>query len=289
MPGPNSVEHFSIDSKWIRNSQALRLDASFYNPRVARAIEILKKSPFRISTLGDPEITQQIFIPPRFRRIYVDKNHGVPFLQGSHIVQFQPADLKYLSKTAQRNLHKWIIKKGWILVTCSGTIGRIAIAPKEWDGWAASQHILRIIPKPGSPCPPGYLSAFLSSPIGQAQLTAQIYGAVVDELTEAQARSVLVPVPQTKKQCEEVEAINKVALQAIKKWAEASNLATKAIEAVGSLLPEPEALEMAVEEPEKLTVHAPGPKAERLKIEGDWQEAVKKSLAKKKPPGGWPK
>ena len=32
-----------------------------------------------------------------------------------------------------------------------------------------------------------------------------------------------------------------------------------------------------------------GPKAETLKIEGKWQEAVKKSLSKNKPPGGWPK
>lgn len=34
---------------------------------------------------------------------------------------------------------------------------------------------------------------------------------------------------------------------------------------------------------------APGPKPEVLKINGDWRDAVKKSLAKKKPKGGWPK
>lgn len=33
----------------------------------------------------------------------------------------------------------------------------------------------------------------------------------------------------------------------------------------------------------------PGPKADTLKIEGKWQDAVKKSLSKKKPPEGWPK
>jgi hypothetical protein len=33
----------------------------------------------------------------------------------------------------------------------------------------------------------------------------------------------------------------------------------------------------------------PGPKPETLKIEGDWQAAVKKSLEKKKPAKGWPK
>jgi len=32
----------------------------------------------------------------------------------------------------------------------------------------------------------------------------------------------------------------------------------------------------------------PGPKADTLKIEGDWRDAVKKSLKKKKPAQGWP-
>ena len=33
----------------------------------------------------------------------------------------------------------------------------------------------------------------------------------------------------------------------------------------------------------------PGPKPDVLKIRGNWQAAMKKSLKKKKPPKGWPK
>jgi hypothetical protein len=33
----------------------------------------------------------------------------------------------------------------------------------------------------------------------------------------------------------------------------------------------------------------PGPKPEIIKIDGDWKDAVKVSLAKKKPAKGWPK
>lgn len=33
----------------------------------------------------------------------------------------------------------------------------------------------------------------------------------------------------------------------------------------------------------------PGPKAETLKITGNWQRAIQTSLKKKKPPEGWPK
>jgi hypothetical protein len=35
--------------------------------------------------------------------------------------------------------------------------------------------------------------------------------------------------------------------------------------------------------------HAKGPEPERLKIEGDWKEAVRTALQKQKPTGGWPK
>ena len=34
---------------------------------------------------------------------------------------------------------------------------------------------------------------------------------------------------------------------------------------------------------------SPGPKPDVLKLKGKWQDAVKQSLNKKKPPEGWPK
>lgn len=38
----------------------------------------------------------------------------------------------------------------------------------------------------------------------------------------------------------------------------------------------------------KKSAATPGPKPDVLKIEGKWQDAVKKSFAKKKPNEGWP-
>jgi hypothetical protein len=32
-----------------------------------------------------------------------------------------------------------------------------------------------------------------------------------------------------------------------------------------------------------------GPEADTLKVEGDWEKAVKKALERKKPAKGWPK
>jgi len=41
--------------------------------------------------------------------------------------------------------------------------------------------------------------------------------------------------------------------------------------------------------PKKPAKAKPGPVEERVKIEGDWEDAIKVALHKPKPPGGWPK
>ncbi len=231
--GQPRVENFLLSSGTIVEMQELRLDASYFNPAVLHAVEQLSKSGMRVKRLGS--IVSRIFIPPRFKRIYVEPDSGIPFLQGSHVVHFRPADLKYLSKTAHKRLERWIVEAGWLLVTCSGTIGRVTICPQEWDGWAASQHILRIVPDEDQ-CPSGYLCSFLTSIFGQLQLTATIYGAVVDELTEEQAAGVLVPLPETDDDVALVKRIDGEMRDSIAKRSEAVALAMRAVESVSSRL-----------------------------------------------------
>lgn len=223
-----SIESFTVRSSHVLAVSTLRLDATFYSQSVAHALTVLEDSGMEIRQLG--EITERVYMPGRFRRTYVSEEYGVPFLQGSHIIQFQPADVKYLSIAVHKNLDKLIIRSGWILLTRSGTAGRVALVPPQWDGWAASEHVFRIIPEESSGCPAGYLAVFLSSPLGQAQLRAQIYGAVVDELTEDQVRSIYVPIPRTLEQRERVQKVNDLALLSLSLRAEAASRATESSE-----------------------------------------------------------
>lgn len=41
--------------------------------------------------------------------------------------------------------------------------------------------------------------------------------------------------------------------------------------------------------PTTVRENRPGPKPEVLKIDMDWQDAIKLAMQKKKPPDGWPK
>ena len=227
---PFSTESYTMPSGFLIGSDELRFDAGRYSPRFIEAISILRESGMRLERLGD--ITCNVFIPPRFKRLYVEPELGVPFLQGSHIVHFQPADLKYLSLSTPR-LEQWTIRVGWLLVTRSGTTGRTTVCPEEWDAWAASEHILRIVPDEEK-CAAGYLCSFLSSPFGQAQLTANIYGAVVDELTEEQAEGVLVPLPETPKDRALIQSVDAAMRESVAKRSEASSLVATA---VGSVVP----------------------------------------------------
>lgn len=221
MPHPKA---FSIRASELAD----RFDASFHVPIARTAIKLLRDGNYAPVQLGS--ITADIIVAPRFKRIYVPKEYGVPFLQGSHLPQMRPYDLKYLSRTKQKNLEQWIIRKGWVLITCSGTIGRIGLVSSYMDKWAASQHLLRIVPDL-SKGHPGYIAAFLMSPYGQHQLTAKIYGGVVDELTEDDTSAVWIPNPPLEIQQEIGERV----VQAFEKKDEASAIEEAAISKVVTL------------------------------------------------------
>jgi len=160
----------------------LRLDASYHTPLSHLAVNhLMKAKSGKIEKLGD---VADSFVPPRFKRAYVkDPDDGIPLLQGSHIPQGKPHDLRYIWKK-MKNLQSYIVKKNWILVTCSGTIGRLSMVRDYWNDWAATNHLLRIVPNQNK-MHAGYLVAFLLSVYGQVQFQRLIYGGVVDEIGEA--------------------------------------------------------------------------------------------------------
>ena len=210
----------------------MRLDAAHYNEETREAHQQLLSSGLKLEKLGD--VVERVFMPPRFKRVYVDQEHGIPFLQGTHLPHLKPADLKFLSRSVHDDLEPWKIEPSWVLVTRSGTIGRLAIALQQWKGWVASEHIIRIVPASDGSCPPGYIYSWLSSPLGQAQFH-NVYGAVVDEITANHVESILIPVPQTEEQRTIVGQINDSAIQSVEAKQKALELDISAISTVDQL------------------------------------------------------
>jgi len=229
LPNRPEIPHpkaFSVMASELEN----RFDASFHVPVAKTVVILLQKgnyAPVRLRSMAS-----DIFIPPRFKRIYVPKAYGVPFLQGSHLPQVRPYDLKYISlKANAKHIDECLIRTGFVLVTRSGTVGRIGLVSSYMDKWAASEHLLRIVPD-NSRGHPGYIAAFLMTPYGQHQLTAKIYGGVVDELTEGDTGEVWIPNAPMEIQQE----IGEKVVQAFEKKDEASVIEEAAIRKVERLL-----------------------------------------------------
>ena len=135
-----------------------------------------------------------------------------------------------------RNLESYVVKKNWILVTCSGTIGRLSLVRDSWDEWTATNHLLRIIPKKNE-IHPGYLTAFLLSTYGKAQFQRLTYGGVVDEIGEAGElfNNILILKPKNK---EVEDKIGNLTFEAYDKRDKASQIEDEAIKLLEKRLKE---------------------------------------------------
>jgi type I restriction enzyme S subunit len=221
------VEASTISSKEIFNfngaESEFRIDASYYNPMVNLALKNLKSCNFELKLIRD--ISKRVILIFRFKRSYVDREYGVPFLSGKNITQIRPVNLKYLSKTETQSLEKLFLIKGWILITCSGTLGRACFVWQNYENYAATQHIIRVVPNEEE-IDSGYLYAFLSSRYGYEQIIRFRHGSVIDEVTDKQIEKILVPIPEPKEQ----EIIGNKVRTAYQKRAEAIRLEDEAQE-----------------------------------------------------------
>lgn len=171
-----------------------RLDASYHLPEVDEIISLISQHAKEVTTLGDERVSKEIVLPGRFKRIYVEKGQGVPFFGGKQLLQLNPSGEKYLSfgKHADRIKNELSLEENMCAVTCSGTIGKVMIVPKHWQGWTLNQHVMRIIPQ--SKDIAGYIYAWLSTDYALPLIMRHTYGAVVDEIDDKQLAEVPVPL-----------------------------------------------------------------------------------------------
>ena len=203
-----------------------RLDGSYHVPVVQAIERHLEKTAKEIVKVGDRRISESVILPGRFKRVYVEEDKGVVFFGGKQIYELDPGNKKYLSlsRHGDRIKRQLTLRENTTLITCSGTIGRVTIVPKHWDGWTANQHIIRIVPANNEIA--GYLYAWLSSDYAYPIINRYIYGAVVDEIDDKQVSDMVIPLLRDGNIQQEIN--NKV-LEANKKRAEAYELEQEAL------------------------------------------------------------
>jgi type I restriction enzyme, S subunit len=185
-----------VTSAWFVK-EGHRLDAPPYlsggvEARVALDKLRVPKQPLKELTRG---YNGGIFNGPQFKRSYVDSSeYGVPFLGSASMLQSDLSNLPFISKKSafSPKLSPLHVEEGMILISCSGTIGRMAYARPEMAGMLTSQHIMKIVPNPDV-IPPGYLYAYLGSRFGKTLVTSGTYGAIIQHIEPEHIADLRVP------------------------------------------------------------------------------------------------
>lgn len=185
-----------VRSSWLEEG-GRRLDCNPYMSGALEARDALKllkapKEPLKSLTAG---YAGGIYNGPIFARRWVDAaNYGVPFLGSSDILTADLSTLPLLKNSyaqSPRLLHL-AVQPGMTLISCSGTIGRMAYVRPDMVGMWSSQHIMKVVPNE-SRIPPGYLHAFLSSKYGVPLVVSGTYGAIIQHIEPEHIANLPVP------------------------------------------------------------------------------------------------
>ena len=138
---------------------------------------------------------------------------GIPMLRVCDL-EINPIDyesLKRIDPKIHDQYNRSVLRKGDILVSVVGTIGRIHVATEEEEGYNIARAIARIAPNPD--CNPSFLALILEAPSLQRTMTAESFETARKTLNLASLEKIKVPLPDITTQNEVVEAGNHAGLE----------------------------------------------------------------------------
>ena len=184
--------------KWISvNIQEVvdkgyRLEASVYVSEGRQAKQDLEKCRWPLRNLAGEDGLVTLYRHPQFKNIYVEKSN-FPYFQPAQINEIAPKPMYYLSPSISTEIEAFRVKRGQVLITCSGTIGNCTYVRNTLNNCIFSTDLIRIEPDVHN----GFIYAFLKSKTGQALITSSNYGAVIQHINPEHLYDVPVPNPST--------------------------------------------------------------------------------------------
>lgn len=136
--------------------------------------------------------------PPRIKQIFVDREHGVPYLNTSQVFETRPMPRKFLALGKTTKAESRIAKAGKILVMASASPGRTTLVTAAHEGSLLSHHFMRIDPEKDSEA--GWVYAFLISPQGQAMLSGSQYASIIRHIEPHHLAALPVPIAKESEQ-----------------------------------------------------------------------------------------
>lgn len=222
--GLNESEHrFSIQRSEI--DENLRINPQAYLPNLhdtIRRIEAIDEmDDWSVSTIGQIVTGIRIFKGPRFKseNLIVEEigPNVEPYYTPSAVLQekFDSAKLLDVSRASTNQLRTIAairVYRGDIVITRSGTIGRVTYITNKLDGAIVSDDLIRV--KINDEYLRMYVLSYLQSPSAYDQMLRNEYGSVQQHLEPHHVADILIPVPNDWSQVSSaVEAMQKVVEQ----------------------------------------------------------------------------
>lgn len=167
-----------------------RLEASVFDVEARQAWDLINNNKYPITSLGGTNGLTTSYTCGRFKRIWVMKSE-YPIYQPSSVVDLKPTPDGYISKKTKVDIDSLRVHKGQILLTCSGTIGKVSLVSKTLDNAISSHDLLRIDCK--NLVDVGYIYTYLKSKIGSQILITNKYGAVITHIESEHLDTVPIP------------------------------------------------------------------------------------------------
>lgn len=202
-----SQYRYSIKRSEITNR--LNINPQFHSPHLNESIERVMKfdevDGWSVTTLGEVEKGVSIFKGPRLRTENVlvsnpeEGKNVVGYYTPSTMLQDKRdsaklVDLAKASKKQLKDFNVVTVKEGDLLLTRSGTIGRLAYISSVMDKQIVSDDMIRV--RIGDETMRAYVAAFLLSENAAAQMLKNEYGSIQQHLEPGHVRDLLIPVPE---------------------------------------------------------------------------------------------
>ena len=167
-----------------------RLEAGVYGIEGRQARQDIVQSKWDVVYLSGEKGLAAAYHRPRFKRIYVEKS-TFPIYRPAQINELYPKPSAYISGLTQTDIDALRVKKGQVLLTCSGTVGNCAYVRNTLDNLIFSHDVIRIEPKEYS----GFVYAFLKSKTGFLIINTNNYGAVIKHIEPEHLNAIPIPNP----------------------------------------------------------------------------------------------
>lgn len=135
----------------------------------------------------------EVWQPSRLKGYPVDPGKGLPFLSAGQVFESQARVRKWLAEAMVPAAETRYLDPTWLLLSCSGEVGRVTAVYDEHLDRVITHDLLRIVPR--DPTDYGWLYAYMKTPTFFAITRSSQYGHMIKHLEPEHVLAMPVAMP----------------------------------------------------------------------------------------------